>query len=77
MNYRPPYDRSPKGRKITHCFIQLKNIDQQVDWAMMASKGIMCYPPQYLNDHLVSESPLNPRDCVLPEFKKYLALIPK
>ncbi|XP_011498023.1 PREDICTED: DNA topoisomerase 2-binding protein 1-A [Ceratosolen solmsi marchali] len=74
---KPPYDSSPRGKKITHCFIQLKQIDQQVDWAMMASKGIMCFPPQFLNDHLMAEYPLNPRDCVLSEFQKYLTLIPK
>ncbi|XP_023318938.1 DNA topoisomerase 2-binding protein 1-A isoform X3 [Trichogramma pretiosum] len=73
---KAPYD-SPNGRKITHCFIQMKQIEQQVDWAMMASKGILCFPPQHLNDQLMSEYPLNPRDCVLPEFQKYLALIPK
>ncbi|KAJ8681698.1 hypothetical protein QAD02_017490 [Eretmocerus hayati] len=77
IDAKPPYNNSPKGKKITHCFIQLKQIDQQVDWAMMASKGILCFPPNFLNDHLMAESPLNPRDCVMPEFKKYLALLPK
>lgn len=43
----------------------------------MANKGIMCFPPQYLNDALMSEKPLNPRECVLPDFQKYLALLPK
>ncbi|XP_011866675.1 PREDICTED: DNA topoisomerase 2-binding protein 1 isoform X2 [Vollenhovia emeryi] len=74
---RPPYDVSPSGRKITHCFVNVKQINQPVDWAMLASKGILCFPPQYLSDYLTTVKPLNPRDCVLPEFKKYLTLLPK
>ncbi|XP_023248158.1 DNA topoisomerase 2-binding protein 1 [Copidosoma floridanum] len=74
---KPPYDTSPNSRKITHCFIHMKQVDQQIEWAMMASKGILCFPPQYLNDHLMEETSLNPRECVLPEFKKYLTLMPK
>ncbi|XP_016844726.1 DNA topoisomerase 2-binding protein 1-A [Nasonia vitripennis] len=74
---KPPYDNSPKSKKITHCFVQLKQVDQKLEWATMANKGIMCFPPQYLNDALMSEKPLNPRECVLPDFQKYLALLPK
>ncbi|XP_046481485.1 DNA topoisomerase 2-binding protein 1 isoform X1 [Neodiprion pinetum] len=74
---RPPYNTSPKSKKVTHCFIQVKQIDQPVDWAMMASKGILCFLPQYLSDHLTAEKQLNPKDCVLPEFRKYLSLLPK
>ncbi|KAG5323618.1 TOPB1 protein, partial [Pseudoatta argentina] len=74
---RPPYDASPSGRRITHCFVNVKQINQSVDWAMLASKGILCFLPQYLSDYLTAVTPLNPRDCVLPEFKKYLALLPK
>ncbi|XP_015595302.1 DNA topoisomerase 2-binding protein 1-A isoform X2 [Cephus cinctus] len=74
---KPPYVSSTNGRKITHCFIQLKQMDHQADWAMMASKGILCFLPQYLSEHLTAENPLNPRECVIPEFRKYLALIPK
>ncbi|XP_012272472.1 DNA topoisomerase 2-binding protein 1-B isoform X3 [Orussus abietinus] len=73
---RPPYDTSP-GKKITHCFVQLRQVDQPMDWAMLASKGILCFVPQYLSDYLTAEQPLSPRDCVLPEFKKYLSLLPK
>ncbi|XP_015431486.1 PREDICTED: DNA topoisomerase 2-binding protein 1 [Dufourea novaeangliae] len=74
---RPPYDTSPKGKKITHCFVNAKQVSQPIDWAMLASKGILCFMPQYLSDHLTTRTPLNPRECVIPEFKKYLALLPK
>ncbi|TGZ37603.1 DNA topoisomerase 2-binding protein 1 [Temnothorax longispinosus] len=77
MQARPPYDTSPSGRRITHCFVNVKQINQPVDWAMLASKGILCFLPQYLSDYLTEVTPLNPRDCVLPEFKKYLTLLPK
>ncbi|KAL0125656.1 hypothetical protein PUN28_004619 [Cardiocondyla obscurior] len=77
MQARPPYDASPSGRKITHCFVNVKQVNQPVDWAMLASKGILCFLPQYLSDYLTAETPLNPRDCVLQEFKKYLTLLPK
>ncbi|KAG7202053.1 hypothetical protein KM043_004733 [Ampulex compressa] len=74
---RPPYDTSPSGKKITHCFVNVKQVGQPIDWAMLASKGILCFLPQYLSDHLTAESPLKPRERVLPEFKKYLTLLPK
>lgn len=74
---RPPYDVNPSGKKITHCFVNVKQFRQPIDWARLANKGILCFLPQYLNDHLTAETPLNPRDCVLPEFKKYLSLLPK
>ncbi|KAL6258449.1 hypothetical protein P5V15_010405 [Pogonomyrmex californicus] len=74
---RAPYDTSPSGRKITHCFVNVKQVNQPVDWAMLANKGILCFLPQYLSDYLTAVTPLNPRDCVLPEFKKYLTLLPK
>ncbi|XP_050451407.1 DNA topoisomerase 2-binding protein 1-A isoform X2 [Cataglyphis hispanica] len=77
FEYRPPYDASSCGRRITHCFVNVKQLNQPVDWAMLASKGILCFLPQYLSDCLLAEEPLNPRDCVLPEFKKYLTLLPK
>ncbi|XP_051154922.1 DNA topoisomerase 2-binding protein 1 isoform X2 [Leptopilina boulardi] len=70
-------DQTSSEKKITHCFIQLKQKDQIVDWATMASKGILCFHPQYLHNILTSESSLNPRENVLPEFKKYLALFSK
>lgn len=44
---------------------------------MLANKGILCFMPQYLSDYLTSQIPLNPRECVIPEFKKYLTLLPK
>ncbi|XP_012256497.2 DNA topoisomerase 2-binding protein 1-A isoform X1 [Athalia rosae] len=74
---KPPYNMNSKSEKITHCFIQVKQVDQPVDWAMMASKGILCFLPQFLCDQLTAEQPLNPRECVLPEFRKYLSLLPK
>ncbi|KMQ95888.1 dna topoisomerase 2-binding protein 1-like protein [Lasius niger] len=74
---RPPYDVSSSGRRITHCFVNVKQVNQPVDWAMLASKGILCFLPQYLSDYLMAVEPLNPRDRVLPEFKKYLTLLPK
>ncbi|XP_025993748.1 DNA topoisomerase 2-binding protein 1 isoform X2 [Solenopsis invicta] len=74
---KPPYDANLSGHKITHCFVNVKQVNQPVDWAMLASKGILCFLPQYLSDYLTAETPLNPRDCVLPEFKKYLTLLPK
>ncbi|XP_018339764.1 PREDICTED: DNA topoisomerase 2-binding protein 1-A isoform X3 [Trachymyrmex septentrionalis] len=77
MQAKPPYDVSLPGRRITHCFVNVKQVNQSVDWAMLASKGILCFLPQYLSDYLTTVTPLNPRDCVLPEFKKYLALLPK
>ncbi|XP_018314728.1 DNA topoisomerase 2-binding protein 1-A isoform X2 [Mycetomoellerius zeteki] len=77
MQAKPPYDASPSGRRITHCFVNVKQVNQPVDWAMLASKGILCFLPQYLSDYLTAVTPLNPRECVLPEFKKYLALLPK
>ncbi|XP_017886293.1 DNA topoisomerase 2-binding protein 1 isoform X2 [Ceratina calcarata] len=73
---RPPYD-SPTGKKITHCFVNIKQVSQPINWAMLASKGIFCFLPQYLSDYLTSQTPLNPRECVIPEFKKYLTLLPK
>ncbi|XP_032667662.1 DNA topoisomerase 2-binding protein 1 isoform X2 [Odontomachus brunneus] len=77
MQARPPYDTSPSGRKITHCFVNVRQVNQPIDWAMLASKGILCFLPQYLSDYLTATIPLSPRDCVLPEFKKYLTLLPK
>nr|XP_012145489.1 PREDICTED: DNA topoisomerase 2-binding protein 1 [Megachile rotundata]XP_012145498.1 PREDICTED: DNA topoisomerase 2-binding protein 1 [Megachile rotundata] len=74
---RPPYDTSPTGKKITHCFVNVRQVSQPIDWAMLASKGILCFMPQYLSDYLTSQTPLNPRECVIPEFKKYLTLLPK
>ncbi|XP_043282964.1 DNA topoisomerase 2-binding protein 1 [Venturia canescens] len=74
---KAPYDSSPGGRRITHCFIQLNKLDQPVDWAMLASKGILCFQPQYLSEYLTAENPINPRDSVIPEFKKYLSLLPR
>ncbi|KAF3420403.1 hypothetical protein E2986_06198 [Frieseomelitta varia] len=74
---RPPYDTSPTGKKITHCFVNLKQVSQPIDWAMLASKGILCFMPQYLSDYLTAQTPLNPRECIIPEFKKYLTLLPK
>ncbi|KAH0952086.1 hypothetical protein HN011_008630 [Eciton burchellii] len=74
---RPPYDTSPSGRRITHCFVNIKQVSQPIDWAMLASKGILCFLPQYLSDYLTTVTPLNLRDSVLPEFKKYLTLLPK
>ncbi|CAK9821901.1 DNA topoisomerase 2-binding protein 1-A [Anthophora retusa] len=74
---RPPYDTSPKGKKITHCFVNVRQVSQPIDWAMLASKGILCFMPQYLSDYLTAQTPLNPRECVIPEFKKYLTLLPK
>lgn len=74
---RPPYDTSPTGKKITHCFVNPKQANQPIDWAMLASKGILCFMPQYLSDHLTAQTPLNPRECVIDEFKKYLTLLPK
>ncbi|XP_044585283.1 DNA topoisomerase 2-binding protein 1-A isoform X2 [Cotesia glomerata] len=71
-----PYD-SPKGKKITHCLIQINKVEQPIDWAMLASKGILCFLPQYLNLFLTEEKTLNPRDHVIPDFKKYLSLLPK
>ncbi|XP_015175176.1 PREDICTED: DNA topoisomerase 2-binding protein 1 isoform X3 [Polistes dominula] len=73
----PPYDVSSSGKKITHCFVNTKQVQQPIDWARLASKGILCFFPQYLSDILTSETPLNPKDCVIPEFKKYLSLLPK
>lgn len=75
--FRPPYDTSPTGKKITHCFVNIRQVNQPIDWAMLASKGILCFMPQYLSDYLTSQIPLNPRECVIPEFKKYLTLLPK
>ncbi|XP_029032844.2 DNA topoisomerase 2-binding protein 1 isoform X2 [Osmia bicornis bicornis] len=74
---RPPYDTSPTGKKITHCFVNVRQVSQPIDWAMLASKGILCFMPQYLSDYLTARTPLNPRECVIPEFKKYLTLLPK
>ncbi|XP_033326690.2 mutagen-sensitive 101 [Megalopta genalis] len=74
---RPPYDTSPTGKKITHCFVNLRQVSQPIDWAMLASKGILCFMPQYLSDYLTAQTPLNPRECVIPEFRKYLTLLPK
>lgn len=74
---RSSYDPTSTEERITHSFIQLRQKDQTVDWARMASKGILCFPPTYLHNLLTVNSPLNPRECVLPEFKKYLALLPK
>lgn len=74
---RPPYDTSPTGKRITHCFVNPKQASQPIDWAMLASKGILCFMPQYLSDHLTTQTPLNPRECVIDEFKKYLTLLPK
>ncbi|XP_076286587.1 mutagen-sensitive 101 isoform X2 [Lasioglossum baleicum] len=74
---RPPYDTSPNGKKITHCFVNLRQHSQPIDWAMLASKGILCFMPQYLSDYLTAQTPLNPRDCVIPEFRMYLTLLPK
>ncbi|KAK0170881.1 hypothetical protein PV328_008672 [Microctonus aethiopoides] len=37
---KPPYDTSPNGKKVTQCFIQINKLEQPVDWAMLASKGI-------------------------------------
>ncbi|XP_053987839.1 DNA topoisomerase 2-binding protein 1-A isoform X1 [Hylaeus volcanicus] len=74
---RPPYDTSPTGKKITHCFVNVRQVSQPIDWAMLANKGILCFLPQYLSDYLTAQTPLNPRDCVIPEFKKYLTLLPK
>ncbi|XP_076160180.1 mutagen-sensitive 101 isoform X1 [Ptiloglossa arizonensis] len=74
---RPPYDTNPTGEKITHCFVNVRHVSQPIDWAMLANKGILCFVPQYLSDYLTSQTPLNPRECVIPEFKKYLALLPK
>ncbi|XP_033225645.1 DNA topoisomerase 2-binding protein 1 isoform X2 [Belonocnema kinseyi] len=74
---RSSYDPNTSGKKITHCFIQIKSREQAVDWARMASKGILCFQPQFLHNLLTTETPLNPRENVLPEFKKYLALLPK
>ncbi|XP_076755410.1 mutagen-sensitive 101 isoform X1 [Xylocopa sonorina] len=74
---RPPYDTSPTGKKITHCFVNIRQVSQPIDWAMLASKGILCFMPQYLSDYLTAQTPLNPRECVIPEFKKYLTLLPK
>ncbi|XP_057320530.1 DNA topoisomerase 2-binding protein 1-A isoform X3 [Microplitis mediator] len=71
-----PYD-SPKGKKITHCFIQINKVTQTIDWAMLASKGILCFLPPYLNSFLTSTDALNPREHVIAEFKKYLTLFPK
>lgn len=73
---KSPYDTSP-GKKITHCFVNVKQVNQSVDWAMLASKGIYCLLPQFLSDELTAETPCNPRECVVPEFKKYLPLMPK
>ncbi|XP_066593898.1 DNA topoisomerase 2-binding protein 1 [Prorops nasuta] len=73
---RPPYDPSPSGRKITHCFVHQKQ-SQTVEWAMLASKNILCFMPQYLSDLLTIENHDSPKKCVHPEFKKYLALLPK
>ncbi|KAI4502718.1 hypothetical protein M0802_001762 [Mischocyttarus mexicanus] len=74
---RPPYDVNSSGKKITHCFVNIKQVQQPIDWARLASKGILCFFPQYLSDILTTERPLNPKDCVIPEFKKYLSLLPK
>ncbi|XP_043474546.1 DNA topoisomerase 2-binding protein 1-A isoform X2 [Leptopilina heterotoma] len=74
---RSSYDPTSTDQRITHSFIQLKQKDQTIDWARMASKGILCFPPTYLHNLLTMNSPVNPRECVLPEFKKYLALLPK
>lgn len=76
LPYRPPYASSPKSNKITHCFVQTK-APNQVEWATLANKGIFCFLPQHLADQLMSEGPLNPRDCVHPDFKKYLAIMQK
>jgi hypothetical protein len=54
-----------------------EQVSQPIDWAMLASKGILCFLPQYLSDYLTTVTPLNLRDSVLPEFKKYLTLLPK
>ncbi|XP_076674457.1 mutagen-sensitive 101 isoform X2 [Andrena cerasifolii] len=77
VHARPPYDTSPTGKKITHCFVNIRQVSQPIDWAMLASKGILCFMPQYLSDYLTTQTPLNPRECVISEFKKYLALLPK
>ncbi|XP_076684949.1 DNA topoisomerase 2-binding protein 1-like isoform X2 [Andrena cerasifolii] len=77
VHARPPYDTSPTGKKITHCFVNIRQVSQPIDWAMLASKGILCFVPQYLSDYLTTQTPLNPRECVIPEFKKYLTLLPK
>ncbi|OAD60789.1 DNA topoisomerase 2-binding protein 1-A [Eufriesea mexicana] len=74
---RPPYDTSPTGKRISHCFVNIRQVSQPIDWAMLASKGILCFMPQYLSDYLTAKTPLNPRECVIPEFKKYLTLLPK
>lgn len=74
---RPPYDVNSSGKKITHCFVNIKQVQQPIDWARLASKGILCFLPQYLSDLLTAEPPFNPRDRVIPEFKKYLSLLPK
>ncbi|KAI4486795.1 hypothetical protein M0804_006165 [Polistes exclamans] len=74
---RPPYDVNSSGKKITHCFVNTKQTQQPIDWARLASKGILCFFPQYLSDLLTTQTPLNPKDCVIPEFKKYLSLLPK
>lgn len=57
--------------------IYCEQVSQPIDWAMLASKGILCFLPQYLSDFLTAVTPPNVRDCVLPEFKKYLTLLPK
>ncbi|XP_076627119.1 mutagen-sensitive 101 isoform X1 [Colletes latitarsis] len=74
---RPPYDTSPSEKKITHCFVNIRQVNQPIDWAMLANKGILCFVPQYLSNYLTETTPSNPRECVIPEFKKYLALLPK
>lgn len=72
---KPPYS-SQKDKKATHCFVSNKS-NQPTDWAMLASKGILCFQPQFLNLQLTTNEPINPRDHVLQEFKKYLALVPQ
>ncbi|XP_034950082.1 DNA topoisomerase 2-binding protein 1 isoform X2 [Chelonus insularis] len=72
---KPPYN-SPNGKKVTHCFIQMNQLEQPVDWAMLASKGILCYVPTYLNKFLTMDYS-DPKDHVIPEFKKYFPLLPK
>ncbi|XP_044736060.1 DNA topoisomerase 2-binding protein 1 isoform X2 [Chrysoperla carnea] len=55
----------------THCFVDPKQLNDFPQTKFLASKGVFCLPPIYLSNVLISDPPLNPKDCIIPNLLSY------
>lgn len=61
---------------LTHCFVEMKRFPK-FDLALFAQHQVPCLEPLFINNYLLSESPLDPRSCCVPLYKEIVSNLTK